>query len=318
LTKNTGLDLALIGPGKWGINYLNTVDSIPNISIRHVLRQKNLCLPSPHQNIKIFNNHHDPEFLDGIDGIILACPARENLRFCEFFLKKEMPLIVEKPLCFSSKEADFLIKLAHSKNAFFLTNYIHLYNSHFTALLEWIRDEVIIKIIIKSGNKGPFRNDLPAFWDWLPHDLSILKMLLPNESFETLNLEVTKGSITGSNAHNIKWTMRSTNIPIFIESGNLFSEKIKLVKVYTTRGIFIWDDLNKDCPIRFLSSGTREEESKHQTSSSNPSSPLQNLLTNFTHLICLKEIPYHTMEFNIHISQLLEEGWNKLQSNCPG
>jgi len=308
--------LALIGPGKWGKNYLNTVDTISNISIKHVLRKKDSCLPSPHQNIKIFNNHYDPEFLDGIDGIILACPARENLRFCKFFLKKGIPLIVEKPLCFSSKEADLLTILARSRNAFFVTNYIHLYNSSFAALLKWIKDEVIIKIIIKSGNKGPFRNDLPAFWDWLPHDLSVLKMLLPNESFETVNLEVTKGSIKGSNVHNINWTMQSTNIPIFIESGNLFSEKIKFVKIYTPTGIFIWDDLNKDCPLRFIHRGTREEEPKHQTISSDQSSPLHNLLTNFKHLICSKEIPYHSTEFNIHISQLLEDGWSKLQSDC--
>lgn len=310
--------LALVGPGKWGINYLNTAIRLKNISFKHVLRKQSATLAAPHEKLEVFTNEKDPKFLEGINGLVLASPAELNVDLAKLFLSYHLPLIIEKPLCFSRGEASALVSSANRHNSFFITNYIHLYSSAFQELSERVKDTEIFKIEATSGNKGPVRSNLPAFWDWLPHDLSMILSITNGEPPKTVSLDLIEGSIDQGNAHNICWHMKWGHIPIKILSGNLFAKKQRIFRVYTNNGIYTYSDQNNRNQVFFSKNSDNHSQKNFDHGLliyTSAQSPLENLLKKFTFLIKDNSMPSSLMDFDIQITTILEDAWLVLLKN---
>src|SRR3989344_4854692 len=110
-TSKTPLRLALIGLGRMGNNYLNSVKQLKEVQISWICSktQKSLEeLPS------IYGKTSDYKTLvlkNGLDGVIIATPAPSHFEIAEFFLKNRIPLLIEKPLVTNPAEAEKLLTI---------------------------------------------------------------------------------------------------------------------------------------------------------------------------------------------------------------
>ena len=60
-----------------------------------------------------------------------------------------------------------------------IVDYIHLYHPSFLKLISYSKHlGKPFSINTISGNKGPFRDDIRALWDWAPHDIAMCIKLL--------------------------------------------------------------------------------------------------------------------------------------------
>ena len=150
-------NLALIGVGKWGRNYLSAVKDIPNCQIKYT------------------RTHEYQDLLekDDIDGVIIATPASTHFEIASEFLQKGFNLLIEKPLAANSSEAEKLYELWTKTKPKVLVGLTYLYNQNYQKMKLKLPEIGQIKEIVFEGLSSPVRNDVNILWDWGPHVVSL-------------------------------------------------------------------------------------------------------------------------------------------------
>lgn len=157
--------LALIGKGRWGKNYINTINNLSSCKL-------------PEKFIKT-SNYKDLFAFDNIDGVIIATPSSTHFKIAKEFLEKGFNVLIEKPMTTNYKDALKISRIARKYKNIVMVGHIYLYNAAFLEVKKLIKSIGKIKYISTEGmNDGPIRSDVSALWDWGPHDISMLIDLL--------------------------------------------------------------------------------------------------------------------------------------------
>ncbi|MBI2028429.1 MAG: Gfo/Idh/MocA family oxidoreductase [Candidatus Levybacteria bacterium] len=159
------ITLALVGRGRWGRNYINTIKTLSSCKL-------------PDKFIKTTDYKH-LLIEKNIDGVIIATPASTHFQISKEFLEKGFNILIEKPMTTNYKDALELFKLARSKKNIVMVGHIYLYNPAFLEVKRIFNYLGKIKYITFEGmDYGPIRADISALWDWAPHDISMAIDLL--------------------------------------------------------------------------------------------------------------------------------------------
>lgn len=158
--------LALIGRGRWGSNIQRTLASIPDV----------ILAASVSHDWRPLLKRRD------LDGVLIATPASTHAAIAAHFLRRGIPLFIEKPLTSSLRDARVLQRAAQRHRTPVMVGHVHLYNPAYQAAKRGLRHAGRIRWIFGEGmNQGPIRDDISCLWDWAPHDLSMTLDLLGEE-----------------------------------------------------------------------------------------------------------------------------------------
>ena len=106
------IKIGLIGLGVMGNNHLNTLKTIPEVSILGVCDQIKL---SDSPSIVCYGKTE--ELLEkNPDGIIIATPTSTHKNIALSCLKKNIPVLIEKPVASTAKEAKEILSLLEKKS----------------------------------------------------------------------------------------------------------------------------------------------------------------------------------------------------------
>ncbi len=169
------INLALIGIGKWGRNYLSTIKAFPNCRIKYLCSSTAANLQEYKEDYVGTTDFKELFKYQDIDGVIIATPGSTHYQIIEEFLKKGFNLLIEKPLV--TKYTD-LLKLKELKNkttSKILVGHVYLFDPAYIKTKELLKDIGQIKSIsYESVNNGPFRTDMSILWDLGPHAISLI------------------------------------------------------------------------------------------------------------------------------------------------
>lgn len=234
--------LALIGIGKWGQNYIKTIESLPNVSLKYICaqRQEKLSLFSS-EYIKIEGYQKLAKYKD-IDGVIIATPSVTHFEIARFFLEKDFNVLVEKPFTTSYRDALQLENINKKKKKTLMAGHIYLYNPAFVKLVESIEEIGIIKSV--NFEFGGYRKDAEGLWDWGSHSVSMSLALI-----RSVPLGVSakaRGQTIGSfkiypQVDAVLYF--NNNIAIYIKTGWLFPENKREMTVTGEKGVLVFNDL---------------------------------------------------------------------------
>lgn len=242
------IKLALIGCGKWGKNYLKSVIPIDGVDITVICDPR--LLQSDFSDTKVVSDYSQ---LDGeVDGVIIATPPATHRQIVSYFLLKQIPVLVEKPITLNSPDTDNLFATAAIRNIPILVNNIHLFSSAFEMLREDVgRWESPLTIDSVGGANGPYR-DYSALFDWGPHDLSMCLSLFDGypDNFSVYKIESERGEV-----YTIKLSQGQNLATLTIGNGLLTKER--KFKVTCRDHQAMYDDLTESklaldgmvCPI---------------------------------------------------------------------
>ena len=107
--------LGLIGVGKWGFNYLKTIQNIKGARITLIACRdinKNRILSNKYELTTDWN-----EILNSlqIDGVIIATPPKMHYQIAKEAIKKNKPIIIEKPMTLNIEDSKNLLLQALKK-----------------------------------------------------------------------------------------------------------------------------------------------------------------------------------------------------------
>jgi len=172
--------LALIGAGRWGRNYIRTLDTLADVKLVAVASRnpESVALVAP--SCRIVADWREIIESADVDGVIVATPPVSHAEILIAAVDAKKPVLVEKPLVRSREEAALIRFVLDGRAATILIDHIHLFHPAFRLLLRMAPSLGPIRSIESAaGNRGSFRRDVSILWDWAPHDIAMCLALLP-------------------------------------------------------------------------------------------------------------------------------------------
>lgn len=127
--------ILLIGLGRWGVNHLRILKSMPVelfVSDLDPRRMSQSGVAPSHQTT-------DPRsFFSKVDGAVVVTPAQNHFELCKELLEMDKDVFVEKPITLISAEAKALNELAEGRRRILQVGHIFRFDS---ASL-WLRDAI--------------------------------------------------------------------------------------------------------------------------------------------------------------------------------
>jgi UDP-N-acetylglucosamine 3-dehydrogenase len=107
--------LLLLGLGRWGLNHLRTLHSMP---IELYVAEDDPSRLEPARKLGLPEARlttHYKKFASKVDGVVIVTPAPSHVALCREFLEAGKDVFVEKPITLVSKEALQLATLAETR-----------------------------------------------------------------------------------------------------------------------------------------------------------------------------------------------------------
>ena len=252
------INLGLVGAGKWVKNYINTINRMPGIRLAAVVSSNSETRNFVQTDVELFSNWSS--IIDiSLDGLILAVPPKVQTEIAMSALKARLPLLLEKPMALDPKEAEKINKASREKKVFILVNHIYLHHPVYMKLKQLLINEgsEIKAIHTQSGNRGPFREEWSALWDWGPHDLAMaLDLVKGPASVKKVSLiKRDKGNKKSGN-YLIQLSL-SNGATADLKFGNLMPNRVRQLRVQTDTGEYIFDETSNNRLKHFTKSGVK-------------------------------------------------------------
>lgn len=175
---------AVIGAGYWGPNLIRNFYQSELCSLVAVcdINQGNLDkLKGKYDEVKLINDYEELVNLD-VEAVCIATPVATHKKIAEFFLKKGIHVLVEKPITRASLSAQNLVDIAKKHNAILMTGHVYMFHPAIRKIREIItRGELgEIKVIqtVRTSLGPRVRNDVNIIWDYFIHEAYILPYIL--------------------------------------------------------------------------------------------------------------------------------------------
>jgi predicted dehydrogenase len=139
--------------------------------------------------------------LDRVDAVSVVVPTSQHFAVAAEFLRRGLPVLVEKPLAATVEEAEALVDLADRAGALLQVGHIERFNPAFEELLE----HPIQPKFVTCQRLGPFTGrstDIGVVLDLMIHDLDLLLALVrgPVRHVEALGVSLFGGHEDVANA----------------------------------------------------------------------------------------------------------------------
>lgn len=243
------LQLALIGVGRWGTNILNILNTIRGCRVAYVCDVTPTLSPlvrgrSTGGEPTILTNHRDLLKKTDLDAVIIATPGSTHAAIALPFIKKGLPVYIEKPLTTSLKDATRLVAAAKKSGSLIFPGHIHLFNPAYLTAKKMASQAGKIRFLYAEGtNNGPFRDDMSALWDWAPHDVYLTLDLInrPPASVQAWGIKTLRPNTTLYDFTTLKVTFPG-NISLVSVTSWLLPNKQKRLTIVGTRDTVVFDD----------------------------------------------------------------------------
>jgi len=254
------INVAVMGYGYWGPNIVRNLAEVPDANLVKVtdLKQERLDLARRRfPNIQTTTSTAEVIEDPNIDAVVIATPLATHFDLALRALRANKHVLVEKPMCSSTEEAEILIETAAAHNRVLLVDHTFCYSGAVRKIRNLIDDGEIGEIYYYDAariNLGLFREDASVLWDLAIHDLSIMDY--------TLRQHPVAVSCTGS-CHVPNQPENVAFMTLFYEGsliGHLHVNWLSPVKLRRTliggdRKMIVYDDLEAYEKIRVHDKG---------------------------------------------------------------
>ncbi|MCJ7631521.1 Gfo/Idh/MocA family oxidoreductase [Candidatus Bathyarchaeota archaeon] len=258
------LNVAVVGLGYWGPNYLRALSQIQNVNVKY-LCDKNQGRFSDFSNERCELVSDCGVLADdpSLDAVFVITPASTHFKIAKMMLEKGKHVLVEKPLTMNSEEALKLSCLARELNRTLMVGHIYVYNPAVQYIKNMLDKGELGKLYYGVGLRmglGPIRADANCIWDLASHELSILDYLLGKTpvyvNAQALSFLQRDGKLYD---HATAQVVYDQNFCFSLSVGWYSPEKIRLVNLVGSQKMVKFDDINKSSPLTIYEKGASLE-----------------------------------------------------------
>lgn len=177
-------NVAIVGCGYWGVNYVRVCQELPNTLVRMVCDEQGdrlLALEKRYPTLETTEHFETVWQTSDVDAVIIATPPQTHHHLAKQCLLHGKHVLIEKPLTTTIEDGQELVDLANKLPLVLMVGHTFLYNNGIRKLKEYVQRADFGKVYYLHStrtNLGPIRHDVSVAWDLAPHDLSIFSYLL--------------------------------------------------------------------------------------------------------------------------------------------
>ncbi|MEC3909148.1 Gfo/Idh/MocA family oxidoreductase [Sphingobium sp. CR2-8] len=252
--------MALFGMGYWGRNIFRVLSNNPHLALKAVVDLRpglrdELALSHPKLAV-----HNDPAAVmadPAIDVIVIATPVASHYSIARSALDAGKHVMMEKPMCGSVDEAADLIARAEKRGLTLMVDHTFLFHPAVMQLGQLVHGGALGRISYFDSqrvNLGLFQPDVNVVWDLAPHDLSIITYLF---GCEPIDVEASGYRHFGHGSADIAYlTLHYPgNLIAHLNLSWMSPVKVRRIAIGGSEQMVVWDDLNRDEPIKIYDSG---------------------------------------------------------------
>lgn len=249
--------LALIGAGRWGRNYIRTIDELPDVEIAILCSSNPASAGLVSRTPKVTSDWRSALEWEGIAGVIIATPPPLHAEMVLAALDAGRPVMVEKPLTLDVGEAEEIQRRAAGTGVPVLVDHTYLFHPAYQTMKSMVQaGGSVLRIESHGGNLGPFRADTPPLWDYGAHDVAMCIDLLGDRPTSVTARETGATSAEGGEGHIYQVDLRfEAGQTAELTIGNGMREKRRYFSVFCDQQILVFDDLAEDRLVRHPSVG---------------------------------------------------------------
>jgi predicted dehydrogenase len=188
---NTRIRMAVIGVGHLGKEHARILAGLPDVELVGVadVNASQAQIVAERVGTQAFSDYWP--LLNLVDAATVVVPTSQHTAVAAEFLKRGIPLLVEKPLAMNLREADQLVRLADDAKALLQVGHIERFNPAFTE----VERRAMQPKFIQAQRMGPYTGratDVGVVMDLMIHDLDLLLALVPAtvETVDALGISV--------------------------------------------------------------------------------------------------------------------------------
>jgi predicted dehydrogenase len=185
------LRAGLIGYGYWGERLLDAFRATAGIEITCLADHDPKRLAAYRGGLLAIADHRILLDDSDLDTVVIATPPSTHYALARDALRAGKHCWVEKPLAMTVPEASELVSLAETHGRILFVDETFLYDPLVRTARRWIRKGRLGELRHLSFERlgmGRVRRDSDVWWNSAPHDLSILRYLVP-ATVESIRVE---------------------------------------------------------------------------------------------------------------------------------
>jgi predicted dehydrogenase len=184
-----------------------------------------------------------------VDAALIATPAHTHAALVKHALLAGKHVFVEKPLATTLNEADELVALAAAAQRVLMAGHTFLYNPavhYLKKLLEQRELGDVYYLYSQRLNLGQVRNDVNAWWNLAPHDVSILLYLMNGELPQSVTAQGAR--YLQANTEDVVFATLTwpSGFQAHIHVSWLDPGKVRRMTVVGSRKMVVYDDVSDD------------------------------------------------------------------------
>ena len=252
--------VAIIGYGYWGPNLLRNFSANANFEVVALADQRaeaRMAAARAVRGLRCYDDGQEVIALSDVDAVVVATPVATHFELARRALLAGKHVLVEKPICATSDEAEELIRIAAQANRVLMVDHVFLFTGAVQA----------IKLAVDAGrfgdicyfdsmrvNLGLFQTDVNVLWDLAPHDLSIINYLIDDQ---VVGVDATGYCHVNPGLPDMVYlTLHyARNMVAHFNLSWMSPMKVRRFAIGGTRHMLIWDDLDHDQKVRIYDSG---------------------------------------------------------------
>jgi predicted dehydrogenase len=245
------ITIGQLGCGYWGPNLLRNFAAQPSCVVKWLAdpdEARRAFVSQSFEGVSTTANWHQVIGDEDVDAVVIATPASSHHGLVKAALEAGKHVLVEKPLALSTEHAQELVDLAASQSKTLMVGHTFLYNAavrHIKKLLDAGDIGELYYVYSQRLNLGQVRQDVNAWWNLAPHDISILMYLLDGQLPAQISLagvDRIQPGIEDMVFANLKWKNR---VMASVQVSWLDPSKVRRMTLVGSRKMIIYDDLSE-------------------------------------------------------------------------
>lgn len=254
------MKIGIVGLGYWGPNLVRNflAQNVVEKVIGCDSNEKRLAsIKSKFPAIELVNDYN--KLLDSnVDAIAIATPVDTHYKLAKQALLAGKHVWIEKPFTSKSAQGVELINIADSRNLTIFVDHTFLYTGAVKKIKQLVDNDELGELIYFDSvriNLGLFQHDVNVIWDLAPHDLSIMKYVLPDKKVD---------AVTACGISNYYELENLAQMSLHFENNSCFAHfhvnwtspvKIRKIMIGGKKKMLVFDDMENSEKIKIYNSG---------------------------------------------------------------
>lgn len=252
-------NIAIVGYGVTGQRFFAHLKRNNNVNITKIIVKKKRKIILNGKNI--CGTFADIKNLNDLSGVIIATTFKASFKYAEFFLKKKIPILIEKPFCQTVLQSKKLFNLQKKSKSSFLINYSDLFDPKYIKIIKTgIKNIKNIKSIKASyGNNKtlyPIKKKYYPIQNWISHPIAMFIATCGDiKKFKIINykLQYKNGLIF----EEVQIKLFKKNFDLIFDFSNFLGKKNRNIKIIGEKGFLKFNSyIDKDnyiyCEKKYL------------------------------------------------------------------